>query len=77
METKTIMNSSIINPIINFIYSLTYSIVILGAIMLGIFASNEGMSFLFRVIYLIIGFSALVQIILTTQGYKLSGGYTR
>ena len=70
------MNSSIINSVINFIYSLTYSIVILGAIMLGIIASYPDISLLFRVIYLTIGFSALVQIILTTQGYRLCGSFS-
>ena len=57
--------------IINYLYSLTYSIVLIGGIMLGLEATYSDVSILFKTIYLIIGFSALVQIILTTQGYKL------
>lgn len=57
--------------IINYLYSLTYSIVLIGGIMLGLDATYSDVSILFKTIYLIIGFSALVQIILTTQGYKL------
>jgi len=62
------MNSSIIN----FLYSTTYGIVIFGAIMTGMAAGSEDIPLFMRFIFLIIGFSALVQIILDIQGYRVS-----
>ncbi|GEM_PF-3925567 len=57
---------------ISYLYSITYSIVIISAIITGISALDAGFPIILRIVFTLIGLSALVQIVLDTQGYRVS-----
>ncbi|OGH99859.1 MAG: hypothetical protein A2Y25_05800 [Candidatus Melainabacteria bacterium GWF2_37_15] len=61
------------NSILNSVYTLTYSIIILGAVMMGMASmyAPVGEPVIFKIIGAIIGISALIQIVLSLQGYRM------
>lgn len=65
------------NNVLNSLYSITYSIVLLGAIMMGLGAfyrisyAMPGEPLFYNMLGVVIGISALFQIVLSLQGYKL------